>query len=122
MSYAIFSNFSTSLTLLIIFSALSFLGFGVSCLATQYMVEEFKRYGLSRYRKLNGFLQISGALALLAGFYDKPLAITASAGLGFLMLLGFLVRIKIRDGIMKSLPALFYMVLNLIIFTALLKN
>ncbi|MFD2587877.1 DoxX family protein [Croceitalea marina] len=122
MVYANFSEFSTSLTLLIGFSALSFLGFGVSCLTTSYMVNEFRRYGLSKFRILNGYIQIVASLALLAGFYHRSWAIVASAGLVVLMVLGFAVRMKIRDGIMKSLPALFYLVLNLIILIALLNH
>ncbi|GMN07695.1 hypothetical protein MTsPCn5_30840 [Croceitalea sp. MTPC5] len=122
MVYPNFSEFSTSLTLLLLFSAISFFGFGISCLITPYMVHEFERYGLPKYRVLNGYLQIAGALALLAGFYEKSFAILASAGLAILMLLGFGIRIKIRDGIMKALPALCYLVLNTIILISLLKT
>jgi uncharacterized membrane protein len=39
-----------------------------------------------------------------------------SGGLALLMFLGFIVRIKIRDGFLRSSPAFIYMIINLIIF------
>ena len=80
------------------------------------MVLEFERYGLSKFRTLNGILQLAGGLALLLGLMHKPLLIMGSGGLALLMFLGLLVRIRLKDGILKSSPALFYMLLNLFIF------
>jgi len=98
------------------FSALSFLFFGYACLTAPLMVMEFERYGLSQYRVLNGYLQLVGALALLLGFFYSPLWLLGSAGLGLLMFLGLLVRIRLKDGFVKSFPAFFYMLLNVFIF------
>ena len=85
------------------------------------MLAEFKRYGLDKYRRLTGSLQILGALALLAGLFYFPLAIIGSAGLSVLMFMGLAVRIRLRDGFIKSTPALFYALLNLVVLLALLK-
>ncbi len=104
------------LQIAIVFSALSFLFFGYACLTSPLMVLEFKRYGLSRYRTLNGYLQLAGALALLFGFFYAPLWLLGSGGLGLLMFLGLLVRIRLRDSLLKSSPAFFYMLLNIFIF------
>lgn len=104
-----------------LFSALSFLFFGFSCLYAPFLKLEFKRYGLVNYRRLTGFLQLLGALALVLGFYYKPLALAGSIGLSILMFMGLAVRIKIKDSIRKSLPAAFYAVLNLLLFIWLLK-
>ena len=94
------------------FSALSFLFFGYACLTAPYMAKEFERYCLAAYRKLTGYLQLAGAIALLLGFFFKPLALVGSAGLAILMFLGLRVRIKIKDTLLQSTPAFFYMLLN----------
>ena len=104
----------------ILCSAISFLFFGYSCLTSPFMVSEFKRYGLGTYRRLTGCLQILGALTLLGGLFYLPFTIIGSAGLSILMWMGFAVRIRIRDSLIQSTPALFYAVLNMVIlFTAL---
>lgn len=97
----------------ILFSAISFLCYGVSCLLTAHMKQEFDRFGLAGYRKLTAVLQLLGALGLLAGFARPEVGCAAAAGLAMLMLLGFGVRLKIRDGVLQSSPALCYMLLNL---------
>jgi hypothetical protein len=114
--------FSWYLIVLLLFSAISFLVFGLSCLFAPYMVEEFKRYGLKNFRILNGYLQIGGALGLLLGFYFRTIGLFASAGLAILMVMGFMIRLKIRDGFVKSFPAFFYAALNLTIYFLLLKT
>ena len=86
------------------------------------MVLEFERYGLSKFRVLNGYLQILGALALLAGFFFLPFALAGSLGLSILMTMGLIVRIRLRDGFLKLFPAFFYMVLNMAIFLLVFKN
>ncbi|BFP41739.1 hypothetical protein FGF1_25840 [Flavobacteriaceae bacterium GF1] len=83
------------------------------------MLTEFKRYGLDNYRRLTGGLQILGALALLAGLFYSPLAITGSAGLSVLMFMGLTVRIYLRDSFIQSAPALFYALLNMMLFLAM---
>lgn len=104
-----------------LFSAISFVFFGFSCLYAPFLKLEFKRYGLVNYRRLTGYLQLLGALALLLGLFFKPLAIVGSLGLSILMFMGLAIRIKIKDSVRKSLPAAFYAVLNLILFLWLLK-
>lgn len=57
-----------------------------------------------------------GALGLLVGlYYSPPLLLLASTGLSLLMLLGFGVRIKIKDNFVKSSPSLTFAVLNFFI-------
>ncbi|MDT0538849.1 DoxX family protein [Croceitalea sp. P059] len=115
MDYPNVNAFSLSLIVFLVGSGLSFLVFGFSCLFSPYMVAEFKRYGLITYRRLNGYLQVIGGLGLFLSFYKPLIGIIASLGLAVLMLLGFLVRLKIKDGFIKSFPAFFYMIINGII-------
>nr|WP_297798532.1 DoxX family protein [uncultured Eudoraea sp.] len=80
------------------------------------MHREFQRFGLTNFRKLTGILQLLGATGLLIGFIYPLMTVIASAGLAILMLLGFFVRIKIKDGLLVSFPAFAFMLINLYIF------
>lgn len=103
-------------TFLTLFSSISFFAYGIGCFTSGYMRREFQRYGLPKHRKLTGFLEIAGATGLLTGLFIPVLGMLAAFGLALLMLLGFLVRIKIRDGFLKSCPALLYFILNAYLF------
>ena len=94
---------------LIWFSAISFMSYGLSCIYTQHMVVEFERYRLARFRVLTGVLQVLGALGLLLSNIAPSIGAFASGGLAVLMLLGFCVRIKIRDSALKASPSFIYM-------------
>ena len=108
-------------TLLTFFSGFSFLFFGVASLFTSQMKSEFKRYGLENSRTLVGGMQLLGALGLLLGYFYSPFIQTLAAlGLTILMLLGFLVRLRIRDSFIQSAPSLIYAVLNAVLCILLL--
>lgn len=110
------------LTTLIFISAISFVFYGLNCLFNKKMFQEFKRFGLINFRKATGVLQLLGAIGLMAGYFSSILTLVASAGLALLMLLGFLVRLKIKDSVLVSLPAFAFMLLNLYIFAASYQN
>ncbi|MGB1971731.1 MAG: DoxX family protein [Flavobacteriaceae bacterium] len=110
-----------TLTLLTLFSGISFLFFGISCLISERLKEEFIRYGLPHFRILTGTLQLLGALGLFIGFLLPVLQWLSSAGLALLMLLGFAVRLKIKDRFIQSFPALFYCLLNAYLCYALVQ-
>ncbi len=98
---------------LAVFSALSFLGYGISCILSAHMAVEFERYGLARFRALTGVLQLIGAIGLTFGILGFPwVGLIAAAGLSLQMLLGVCVRIKIRDSFVQAMPAFAYMCLN----------
>lgn len=105
---------------LLIFSAISFLFFGVGCLSSDYLIAEFERYGVPQFRTLTGLLQLLGGLGILLGFHWSSLQIFSCFGLALLMLLGVGVRIKIKDSFIQSLPAAFYCLLNSYLFWSLL--
>ncbi len=109
--------------LLIVVSALTFISYGVLCLLTDHMKEEFKRYGFSKFRTLTGWLELLGGIGLLVGLQYRPILILSSGGLATLMLMGSITRIKIRDSIVQTLPALSLMVINAyILLSILFKN
>ena len=106
----------TLLTLLTWFSSLSFIYFGINCFYSKFIIAEFIRYKLPKFRKITGVLQLIGAAGLLIGFYYNPtLLLISSIGLALLMLAGFSVRMKIKDNFVKSSPAFIFAVINLFI-------
>ncbi|NBU04803.1 MAG: hypothetical protein EBT39_00425 [Sphingobacteriia bacterium] len=60
-------------------------------------------------------------IGLLIGLKFNPILIISSIGLALLMLSGLIIRIKLKDSIWISFPALFYMCLNAYIFLAAIK-
>ena len=97
---------------LILFSAVSFLFYGVGCFVIPHLREEFVRYGLERQRALVGFLEICGSLGLIAGWWLPLVGKAAAGGLVLLMLCGIAVRIRIRDTLLQTAPAILYFVTN----------
>lgn len=99
-------------TALVLFSAVSFLVYGVGCFASDYLRQEFRRYRLADQRRLVGSLQCAAALALLAGLSLPSLGQAAAGGLALMMLVALAVRLRIRDSVPQMLPALGYLGLN----------
>lgn len=97
-------------------SSLSFIAYAISYFTSSHMKNEFKRFKLEKLGLLTIVLEILGAVGLLVGLYYKPLLLISSGGLSLLMFLGVIVRIKLKDSLWISLPALFYMGLNAYIF------
>ncbi len=101
---------------LVLFSSLSFLGYGIAYFKSPNMKSEFKRFGLEKQGMLVVMLEILGALGLLVGLAVNPILLIAAGGLALLMLLGVAVRLKIGDGVLVTLPAFAFMLLNAYIF------
>ena len=108
----------TLLTGLILLSGVSFLYYGVTAITSKTMQAEFVRYGLDKFRVLTGYLQVLGGIGLLTGLCLPILLSISAAGLSLLMLMGFAVRIKIRDRFLLTMPSFLFMLLNLYIFLA----
>lgn len=106
----------TIYNLCVFFSSISFFGYVISYFTSSHMKREFKRFGLEKLGLLTIILQLLGASGLLLGLIYTPLLLLSSLGLGVLMLLGLIVRIRLKDSLWISIPALFYMFLNFYIF------
>jgi hypothetical protein len=76
------------------------------------MLVDFQRFGLERLRMLTGFLEVVGGSGLLVGLKWPPALCISSAGLSLLMLIGFGVRLRMRDSLVQSLPSLALMLIN----------
>ena len=80
------------------------------------MISEYERWGYKKLRKIIASLQFISAFGLLIGWYFPLLLIFASAALTVMMITAIFVRIKIKDNVIKILPAILYAILNFIIF------
>jgi hypothetical protein len=108
-----------------IVSAVSFFCYGLALLTSNQMVREFERYGLQRWRRVTGALQLAGSLGLTLGFFEPALTPWASAGLALQMGLGVAARVRVGDRFWQLCPALFYLLLNSFVLagsTALLPS
>lgn len=111
------------LTFLLFFLAFSFLFFGTGCFLLPRMKHEFERYRLPHLRKTVGGLQLLGGAGLIFGFFlSPPIGLLASACLSILMLLGVVIRIKIKDPLLAILPALTYAILSAYLAVSLLPG
>jgi hypothetical protein len=106
------------ITLCTLISSLSFLTYAFSYFNAPHMKNEFNRFGLEKIGLTIVLLEIIGALGLLVGLKFNPILTISSFGIAILMLSGLIVRIKLKDSIWISFPALFYMGLNTYIFLA----
>lgn len=100
----------------VLISSLSFLAYSISYFISPHMKNEFKRFKLEKLGFLTIILEILGASGLLLGLIFKPILLISSGGLSILMLLALMTRIKSKDSLLISLPAIFYMCLNAYIF------
>jgi hypothetical protein len=77
------------------------------------MKEEFATYGLSEnFMKAIGALKVGLSLLLIGSIWYKPLELIAAGGIAFLMFGAVLMHIKVKDPLMKSLPAATFLVLS----------
>lgn len=103
-------------TLLVVLSSVSFYAYVGAYFVSPHMKNEFKRFNLEKLGLFTIVLEFLGATGLLLGLKFNLLLTLSSLGLGLLMLFGLIVRIKLKDSIWVSLPAGFFMLLNLYIF------
>ena len=105
-----------NLTLVILFTAISFVIYGYSSFMSKRMISEYSRWGFADQRKIIGFFQLLGGIGLLVGIKVNILLFITSLSFIIMMLFAIIVRIKIKDGIVETLPAITYLFLNVMIF------
>lgn len=102
--------------LLVLFSGVSFLIYGIGSFNSRRMTSEYKRWGYEDYRYLIGGFQFIGGLGLLIGLAIDHFLLISSTGLTIMMIIAVSVRIKIKDSFKMMLPAIIYTIINGIIF------
>ena len=98
-----------------LFTSFSFLFYGILSFTSHKMKNEFIRWGISRFRLIVGISQLVGSIGLILGFQYPVFTLLAATGLSIMMFLGFILRLKLRDGVLKSSPAFIYFIMNLLI-------
>ncbi|MEP1126066.1 MAG: DoxX family protein [Ilumatobacter sp.] len=86
-------------------SAIAFFWYGLRCLTSSRSRQEYRRYGIPHLRVLNGTLQLFGAGGVLLGLVFPLLGATAAFGLCVQMILGLIVRHRLRDPWRLRIPA-----------------
>ncbi len=80
------------------------------------ITDEFKAYGLPVWFMYTiGTLKVLLALLLLFSIYDPVTELVAAYGIALLMLGAVAMHLKIGDPLKKSLPAITFLVLSLVI-------
>ena len=114
--------------ILILFSSVSFIVYGISSFRSKRMISEFQRWGYANQRKLIGYFQLIGGAGLIFGslfeisndngdnLINSLNILSASSFLLTVLMLGAIfVRINIKDKLVNVLPATFYAILNVVI-------
>ena len=101
---------------LIIVSALSFVFYSVNSIFSRRMISEYNRWGFGKLRLLISALQMFGGIGLLLGLNNLVLLSLVSFFLMLMMVFAIVVRIKIKDSFINTLPAIFHTILNFSIF------
>ena len=101
---------------ILFFSSVSFIIYGVSSFYSKRMISEYERWGYKKHRILIAILQLLAGLGLLIGPSFPTLLTFISFSLFVMMMVAVFVRIKIKDTIINTLPAIFYAIINFIIF------
>ena len=100
----------------LLFSAISFIGYGVNSFFSKRMMSEYERWGFKDQRVILACCQLLGGAGLLVGMAVPLMLSIASFLLMCMMVAAVFVRIRIKESIVKMLPALFYALLDLWIF------
>ena len=80
------------------------------------MREEFEVYGLPDWTLyMVGFLKVAFSVGLLAGIWLPELVVTSAAGIAFFMFFAILMHIRVKDPIVKSIPAIIFLTLSILI-------
>ena len=114
--------------ILILFSSVSFIVYGISSFRSKRMISEFQRWGYANQRKLIGYFQLIGGAGLIFGslfeisndngdnLINSLNILSASSFLLTVLMVGAIfVRINIKDKLNKVLPATFYAILIFVI-------
>ena len=104
------------------FSGVAFLVYGVLCFFSASMASDFHRFGLDDLRVLTGVLELLGGAGLLVGLRWWPALWVSSGGLALLMLIAFVIRMRMGDGVGVSVPSFSLMVVNLCILVGAVRG
>tara|TARA_B100001173_G_scaffold303712_1_gene306811 strand:+ start:349 stop:696 length:348 start_codon:yes stop_codon:yes gene_type:complete len=100
----------------VLFSAISFVIYSLHSVFSRRMILEFSRWGIGNLRILVASFQMLGGIGLLLGMYNVWLLCLVSFLLMLMMITAIIIRIRVRDSFLLTVPALIYALLSFIIF------
>lgn len=101
--------------IIIIFTSISFLLYGINSFVSHKMILEFKRWGLEKKRKEIGVCQLVCGVGIFMGIIYNYILLISSILLITMMLVAVYIRVRIKDNISEILPAIAYLILGIII-------
>tara|TARA_B100001079_G_C16317691_1_gene473180 strand:- start:63 stop:398 length:336 start_codon:yes stop_codon:yes gene_type:complete len=101
--------------IIMIFTSISFILYGINSFISPKMITEFKRWGLEKKRKEIGVSQLVCGVGILIGLQYNYVLLISSVLLIIMMIVAVYVRVKIKDNISEILPAIAYLILGTII-------
>ena len=102
-----------SLVVLVV-TAAGFLVYGIQVFVSPFIRKEFSRFGMTTFqRNATGSLQVLGASALVAGIAYPILGFMSACGFTIMMSSALIVRIRIKDTFIQSLPAMLLLLANI---------
>ncbi len=102
---------------LILFSSISFIIYSLHSIFSQRMIMEYSRWGFGDLRILVASFQMLGGIGLLLGMYNNIwLLCLFSFLLTLMMISAVIIRIRIKDSFLMTLPAIIYALVNSVIF------
>lgn len=103
----------SAIEFVIILDSVFFVFYGIHCFISKKLASDFKRFKLpDSQRILTGMLQLFASVGLLIGFYIPIIGLLAAGGLGLMMLVAFIYRVKMHDSAVETAPSVLFMVLN----------
>lgn len=76
--------------------------------------EEFKAYGLSEpIMKIVGAVKIVLSLLIIISIFYQPLVLVGATGMAIMMMGAIFMHAKIKDPVVRSLPAFIFLVLSI---------
>ena len=81
------------------------------------MKEEFIAYGLPSWiMYLVGSLKVAFSIGLLVGLWIPEVIVFSASGIAMMMFFAIVMHVKIKDPLTKSIPAITFLVLSILIF------
>jgi len=85
--------------------------------------EEFRAYGLPKWAfRLVGTLKLTAAALLISGIWLPALVVPAAAVVSVLMLAALAMHLKIKDPLIKSIPAITMLLMNVAVLYLMMNS
>ena len=100
----------------VLFFSISFVIYSLHSVFSRKMIMEFSRWGIGNLRILVASFQMLGGIGLLLGMYNIWVLCLVSFFLMLMMITAIIIRVRVRDSFLQTVPALMYTLLSFIIF------